>query len=280
MYCTKCGNQLNGEEKYCTTCGEATQKEPPIKKNNTSSDQLPLILGILSCIFCAIPFLSIPLAIVSIITGINQKKETGKFQVSIILGIISIVLTILFTLLIIFFIMFAVDYGKEWMDNFQFDDIIEQYTEDFYQETNTFDIKGYSWLADDESMLYLNTDYTYIWYQRDKNHEDNYYQGNFTFYTGEEAIKYIAEELKEYGFTEEEQRQQFKNNLYKLKDYYIIKLTCEKTKINGQEQEGTNKNAYYYGFYSSSKKRLDLINLETAASAGFTLNEKLNKIDI
>ena len=47
-------------------------------------------------------------------------------------------------------------------------------------------------------------------------------------------------------------------------------LTCEKTKMNGKETDGTNNVAYYYGFYSETKKRLDFVNISTKAKAGFT----------
>ena len=282
MYCKNCGKKLNKGEKYCTYCGEALEEEIINEPNQTinSSNNTSLILGIISCIFFWIPFLSIPLAIVSIITGISQKKESNKFSVGIILGIISIILTIIMIFLIIFLFTFAIDHIDDALDDYQIDNIIDNYHDIFNSNQELSDIKGYSWLADDNSVLYLNEDNTYIWYLKDSDHEDNYYQGKVTTYKGEEAIQYIATNLKEFNLTEEEQRKFFEKEEHTINDYYIMILTCEKAKMNGKETDGTTNTAYYYGFYSKENKYLDLTNLSTKAKSGFTLKEKINDIDV
>ena len=142
------------------------------------------------------------------------------------------------------------------------------------------DIKGYSWLSDDKSILYLNGDNTYKWYANDNNHDDNYYQGKFKTYKGEEAISYIATNLKEYGLTEEEQRKFFNDENKSINDYYLLILTCEKMVINGKEEDGTDNMAYYYGFFSEKTMSLELTNLSSKLKSNLTLKEKTNNIDV
>ena len=164
MYCIKCGNELKNEEKYCTNCGEPCKQEETINNtpqtSNSNNKTLSIVLGILSCILFYIPFISIPFAIANIITGISSKKEEKKFPTVILLGIISIILSILIIVLIIFFIAVASDHIEEFDDDYQKDNIIDKYNDYYNRQKTNIDIKGYSWLADDNSMLYLNSNYT------------------------------------------------------------------------------------------------------------------------
>ena len=141
-------------------------------------------------------------------------------------------------------------------------------------------IKGYSWLADDKSMLYLNIDESYTWYQKDEDHKDNYYEGHYKTYKGEEAINYISSNLKEYGLTDEEQRKIFEDKKIDIDNYYLIIITCEKMIQNGKEETVANNIAYYYGLYTDETKRLELTNLSSKLKIGLTLKEKISNIDI
>lgn len=278
MYCTNCGNKLNNKEKYCPYCGKKCQEEDIDIQKRAPSNNTSTILGILSCVFFMIPIISIPLAIISIVTGNNERKNTNKFATGIILGIISLLLTILMIAFLVTVAFFAIQHTDNLFNDYQIEKKID---ENFFEKKDmNFDIKGYSWLGDDNSILYLNKDNTYIWYQQDNNHEDNYYQGKFKTYTGEDAIEYISTTLEEFGLTEEAQRSFFEEGKHELNEYYLIILTCEKAKMDGKETEGTDNTAYYYGFYSKTKKRLDLINMSTKNKAGFIRKEKLNNIDV
>ena len=228
-----------------------------------------------------VPLVSIPLAIISIVTGINQKKKSNKFVVGILLGIISIILTVVIVSLTVWAFVYAIDNINDTKDNdYQIDDIIDNFNDFYKKQTEKFDIKGYSWLADDNSILYLNSDNTYTWYEKEEISDDNYYKGHFKPYQGEQAIQYIASTLKEFGVTEEEQRRLFQNEFYDIDDYYLIILTCETAKIEGTEKNDVAVESYYYGFYSKIKKRLDLVNMSTANKVGFTQKEKISNIDV
>lgn len=103
-YCTKCGTKIEEGEKFCSQCGKAvevysayneemnrpmpTGNEYQLARgtNHKSKEELaPLILGILSllldCCTCAcfpLGFVVIIIAILGIVYGSKQSKETGS----------------------------------------------------------------------------------------------------------------------------------------------------------------------------------------------------------
>ena len=182
MYCTNCGNKLPEKAKYCNLCGTATEKNFSIS-NQSNNNNLSLILGIVSCILFTVPLISIPLAIASIIIGI-QKKESNKTSIGIVLGIISILLTAVSIILITLLLTFVKDNSRKIIDDFEINNFIDEYHDWIEPKEQISDIKGYSWLSEDKSILYLNNDNTYIWYAQDANHEDNYHQGKSEIYKG------------------------------------------------------------------------------------------------
>lgn len=279
MYCSNCGNKQKSDEKYCTNCGTEYQKEEDtnVKTNNNSQGTISLVMGIIACVFFWLPILSIPFAIVSITLGNKYKKETNKKTAGIVLGIISIILSVLEIVFLIVTTIFFVNWVEENVDETEPLGNIYDYIE---ENIESFDIRGYSWIGDDQSTLYLNKDKTYTWYKDDSSHTDNFYIGTYEFYTGNNAIIYIADNLKEYGITEDEQKSLIRNGGYKLKDYYLIILNCNKAVIEGKEQTTATNTVYYYGFYKEKQKYLDLVNMNTSNYAGFTRKDKLSSIDL
>ncbi len=278
MYCSNCGKKQKNDERYCTNCGVEYQKEGDnnVKKSN-SQGNISLVMGIIACVFFWIPVLSLPFAIVSIILGNKYKKETNEKSAGIILGVISIILSVLEIIILIFATVFFVNWLDEGIDETDPFGNIYDYVE---ESIESFDIRGYSWTGDDQSTLYLNKDKTYTWYKDDSNHKDNFYIGTYEFYTGNNAIIYIADNLKEYGITEEEQKNLIRNSGYKLKDYYLIILNCSKAVMDGVEQTTTTNTVYYYGFYKEKQQYLDLVNMNTGNYAGFTKKDTLSIIDL
>ena len=278
MYCQNCGNKISENDIYCSNCGTTINNIQSQKANST-----PLILGILAFIFTWLPFISIPLAVVAISIGTSQKNKDGKTTAGIILGIISIILTAIIIIRVVLFAAYFMDHQEEIYDDLQIEDLIHEFhkeIDEYYEKTTISDIKGYSWLTKDNTHLYLNNDNTYIWYKNNSNHEDNFEQGTFKTYKGEEAIKYISTKLKEYGITDEYQRGFFQKGVTELQDYYLLVLNCEKKKIEGQEIADINETSYYYGFYSDSKKSLDLTNLKDKNKISFIQKEKISNIDV
>ena len=270
MYCSNCGNKIKGDEKFCPYCGEGLKKEEINieTNNNTNSSNISLILGILACVFFWNILLSIPLAIASIVTGAAQKKKENKSQPGIILGIISIILsTVLVALLVIGAILITRD-SIDWIE-----DKIE-----INEELENTSIKGYSWKEEKGSTLYLNINDTFIWYENEENKEDNYTKGTYYTYNGEDAINYIANTIKEFGVTEEDQRKILKDGNKKIENYYLLILTNEESKTKGDEIKEEHKKQYYYGFYNHKNEQLELINLSNADKIILTKKEDLEKI--
>lgn len=278
MYCKNCGNKLNEGESFCTECGTpCRQHETPPPSSQNQPKNISLVIGIIACCLCFIPFLSIPLAIVSIIIGKEYKKTTGNKTAGTTLGTISLILSILVIILSILAIVFFIN----WVEEYEETDNYQEKIYDYYnQAKESFDIKGYSWTGNDNSVLYLNKDLTYTWYQNDTVHNDNYYSGTYRFYTGDEAIAYITINLEEYGLTREEQEDVIENRGADLEDYYLIILNCEKTVVNGTESSPENNTVYYYGLYEENRQYLDLVNMNTGNIAGFTLNKRISNIDL
>lgn len=292
MYCSNCGNKLKEKDSYCTNCGIKIETEnqkydqakqasqTKVTKNNNGNTSL--ILGIISCIIFWLPYVSIPLAIISIILGKNYKKETGSKATGSILGMISLILSIIEIILIVVCMLFFIDYTNnqwDWEESIE-ESIIEKYHNYWDETEESFDIKGYSWIGEDSSVLYLNKDNSYTWYQSDTIHDDNFYTGNYEVYTGIDAINYITDNLKEYGMTEEEQKSIFQNSEYELDDYYLLILNCRKIVINGVEQVPQKPQLIYYGLYDETGKSLALVDINTKKKEMFTLKEKLNSIDL
>lgn len=299
MYCTNCGKKRNENEQYCTNCGTSINNErnvtPVSSKKTNGNETASLILGIISFVTLALPPLAIILAVISIIIGNKAKKETGKNSVGAAFGIASLILSIIVIVFIVLVTLFVFRYAEdnyqemtpdnyydEYYDDY-YEDFFDRYDDKYYDEYNraeSFDISGNSWLGTDNSMLYLNNDKTYTWYQDDRNHNDNYHAGGYQIYTGEEAINYISNNLSQFGLTKEHQKSIIENKDYDIEDYYLIILNCNKSIINNEEQPNINNQLHYYGFYNKFLKQLDLINMSTNNNAIFNLNNKISEIDI
>lgn len=270
MYCQNCGKKQENNEKFCTRCGtkyvEIENSKETSEENlsyhpeqSSSPTNVSLIIGIIALVFFWIPVLSIPLAIISIVTGTKYEKETNQKTAGKVLGIISIILSVIEIILITCLMVFLINWIDESTITEDAIDKFYKYYDEYSKESEeSFDIRGYSWTGTDQSTLYLNKDKTYIWYQNDNIKSDNFYSGTYEFYTGDNAIIYIADNLKEYSLTEEEQRRLIQSGGYSLKDYYLIILKSDKVVINSEEKTPENNMIYYYGFYEKSQKYLDL----------------------
>ena len=282
LYCTKCGNQLNNEDKFCTKCGMNTNdnlKNNPLNKGNKDNTTLGLIFGIISLLMFWFPIIGIPFAIIAIVNGKKYKDNTGKNSGSIVMGIIGIVLSIIFVIIVSLFIYLAFNYVDSSDSNFQ--EVIDKYFDDDYYDNDdaSFDISGYSWRGNDSSMLYLNSDKSYVWYLDDNVHDNNFYTGTYEVYVGRKAVNYIANDLREYGITYEEQMRLFNSGEYDIEDYYLIILNCTDVYLDGKVDYSAKGIIPYYGFYDDDSKSLSLINMKTSKSAGFTLNAKISSAD-
>lgn len=287
MYCESCGKKRHNNEKFCTNCGKSYPQEGSnyyseekkinnINNQSQSTSDATIILGVISLVFFFIPILSIPLAIASLIIGIKNKQRLSNL-------LPAVISLIIMALAIIFIVVATKFFYNEIKANIN-DSIFEKkYYEDYYEDTpssDSYDISGQQWVGNDNSLLNLNKNNNYIWYQSSTNQDDNFYQGTYEFYTGSEAIKYIANNLQGYGLTEYIQQQNIIASKHSINEYYLIILTCDKVVINGNEQTPDKSMAYYYGYYEKKEEYLDLTDISTEIKAGFTKKDTINTIGI
>ena len=287
MYCVKCGNKLNKNDKFCTKCGNSVVDNYNIQINNNknNNDNLSIILGIISLVTFWMPIVSIVCAIIAIVSGKKYKNSTNNSSSGVVLGVFGLVLSILTILFIIFMLMlaiFAVDNGEvienkvhEYTDKFD-DKNGDSYDKDD-DSREKFTLNGIILQGTDKSVLYLNNDNTYSWYMNDSVHDDNYYSGTYSYYNGLEAVNYIIKNFSEYGLTYDKQMDLFEKGNYNIDDYYVLVLNCNDVVINGKSDDKSKGIIPYYGFYDDDEDTLSLVNMKTGNKANFTISGKPNK---
>lgn len=135
------------------------------------------------------------------------------------------------------------------------------------KETKKIDeISGYSYVEKtDDSLLDLNSDGTFRYYQDKDELTDYYYEGNYTIYNGENAIEFIANDLEKYGVTEEEQIDLLERNpKYKIDNYYCVILKNEKCIVDGKNTLTQTVETPYFGFYFEDINTLNITNMKSA----------------
>lgn len=122
MFCNKCGNNMNDNDKFCNNCGSpidsydntiSDSSISMISKKQRSSQKdnyglISLILGILAILLVFIyPAFNILIAIIGLVFGIISKTKDTKKTIGIILNSISIAITIILIIIGIFAIIFG-----------------------------------------------------------------------------------------------------------------------------------------------------------------------------
>ena len=256
MYCKNCGNKLNVGDKYCNGCGNDIKENNNVNRTfkETSSPNISLIFGIIACCLFFVPFISIPLAIVAIITGITNRKN--QKSTGTVLGIISITLTIGMYILIFSFFKLIIKDMKPLIEN-SFEELIK---EEIEISVNTF-------IASDNSIIEFSNNGNYYWYT---NKENNYNKGNYTLYKNLEAYNYAKSNLNNFNYYN-----------YDIDDFYLIIMNPTEIMVDGIIVNDTNT-VYYYGEYESDEETLELYNHNTKKEFKLTLynNYTLDNIDI
>ena len=279
MYCFRCGGAISSNDEFCPHCGERIKVNEEVK--TTSNSTISMVLGIISCILFWIPFISIPLAVVALVLGIRARKDEHHNFVGIILGVISLVLTIVSIILVILFFRYLISHSNEFIDDMQLDGVIDKYKnyfEDDYEEN--FELRGNSFTASDGSVLYLNTDNSYIWYLDDDVHDDNYSQGFIRIYEGLDAVEYVVNHLNDFDIGIGDYNNFFKEEKYENDDCYLLVLNCNKVMKNTVESNDVKDVIYYFGYYSYDKKKFNTIHLNNLKRETFSLKKKLGDIDV
>lgn len=128
----------------------------------------------------------------------------------------------------------------------------------------TDEISGYSYVEND-LLLDLKSDGSFRYYQDKNKLTDSYYEGTYKVYNGEDAIKFITNDLKDFGITEKEQRDLLdRNSEYMLNNYYCLVLENNKCIINGKNTLTKPVETPYIGFYLKDTDTLNLTNISSA----------------
>lgn len=215
-----------------------------------------MVLGIIA-IICSLIYISIPLALLSIIFGIISlvKKQKKAFGIAgIILSVVSIIITILWSIFVLVIAGNPTLINEKNIKSKLYNDISDGITDNLDVENK---IKGNKWMASDGSVLELKDDGTYYWYEDENDKSDNYYEGEYTVSLGDSAIEQINEE---YVFNEEE----FNKNTSILRtDIYYLELNRKKSVIDGKISISTINTPYALVFYNASSDECVGMNLST-----------------
>lgn len=101
MYCTNCGNQIEGADAFCSNCGVPIQKIKCNMESNTCSKNgmaaASLVFGIVGLLAWIIPIIGLPIGITALVLGITglNKSRKGMSIAGLVLGIICLILTII-----------------------------------------------------------------------------------------------------------------------------------------------------------------------------------------
>lgn len=265
MYCTSCGKKRNSKDKYCTSCGkkfedvnlEESSRESGPKITSYPSEVPVILTGVLSLVFLLVPFISIPLAIISICLGIAYQRKRHKFSVGSVLGIITIIITVLLFLSTLFVVPLVKVITNSVEDNFP--EIEDR--ED--SEVSEFDITNYRWQGNDKSILSFENE-QFVWQKSDQTS----LEGKYQIYTGMDVINFITSHLDEFGWSSSESEDYFKKGSSALENYYLIVLSSNSEKI------------YFIGTLNDRKTSLTLEDIQSKKEIIFTLKEKIGSIDV
>lgn len=150
------------------------------------------------------------------------------------------------------------------------------------EKTSTNLVASTTWIARDKSELVF-TDYRLNWYKESNVHDDNYQSGNYNFYIGEEAIKFITTDLVDYGITEEELEELFtRATNYEKDNFIVIDILFDEYVINNHDTQISNPHTPWYGFIVNDEIKnetyLDVTNMNTKSYYLFTKQENNKKI--
>lgn len=129
-------------------------------------------------------------------------------------------------------------------------------------------IKNSTWLAADDSELQLH-DGEFKWYQKYGEYEDNFQYGDYEFFIGDPAIKFITEDLKSYGITAADLETLFANNTeYDKSNFVAFNINLEGYTIKG-ETTTVNSPIYWYGFILKDNNNVQVVNMSSAVYYNF-----------
>ena len=272
IYCNKCGFRVGPDDMFCNHCGYKLDNVEQYNASPNSNAQQTYAQH----------------------NNNADSSNNGKYSTAakIIISITIIAIIVVITVLSTLFVqnIFNKDENNSISSNFNDEtnkvdatinndfngtnNILDNSNPPIYQGNNTiskYQIIGNSWLEQTyNSLLDLNFDGTFKYYQNNSNLTDNYYEGTYEIYVGAEAIKYITVDLEKYGVTYEELNEVFaRNSQYSEENFLCIVLTNNKCIIDGQNTLTNTVEVPYFGFYLDNDI-LNIANMNAGNSTYFT----------
>lgn len=119
-------------------------------------------------------------------------------------------------------------------------------------------LSGNKWETTSGMLLDLGKDGKFKWYNDKSNRKDNYYSGEFTVRSGQDAIDFIEESQ---GFTEEAQRSAMVKFAISDESYYSVVLNNKECIQGGENTLEAENEIVYYGYYLPDYETLKLYSL-------------------
>ena len=127
-------------------------------------------------------------------------------------------------------------------------------------------LTGNKWRGTDGSLIDLDTDGTYKYYNSMDDLSNNYFKGTFTVKNGQEAIDYLT---KTQGFDEKSQRDVMEKFNVADDHYYVLTLNADERIVNGKNDLAEKTVTEYFGYYSETDEHLNFTSLKTLKSMDF-----------
>lgn len=135
-----------------------------------------------------------------------------------------------------------------------------------------------NWISavDGSYMVFDKKNMTFKYYMTHEDTTDNYYSGSFSVYAGDDAMKYITEDISELGVTKDEVRGLIRANS-DYNDDNLICIVCDFDELikDGEIQDREPWTIHYFGFYLQPEQDgktfdvLDVCNMEAASYVTF-----------
>ena len=121
-------------------------------------------------------------------------------------------------------------------------------------------MSGEKWKTSNGTLLDLKEDNTFRWYNSADDLTDNYYEGTYEVYIGQEAVDKLCS-IEEYGITEESQKKTINEYTDNINYYYCVMLSNEKCMQAGEDTLEEKTSTPYYGFYSPDTENIELFSI-------------------
>ena len=111
-------------------------------------------------------------------------------------------------------------------------------------------ITEYKWQnAGDSSLIVCETDGSFKYYRSAEDLTNNYFEGTYDFFMGEEAVTYITTTLSSYSVTKEKLEGVFaRNKEYDEANFVVFVLNNEACMVDGENQVEAPYKTPYFGF--------------------------------